>query len=294
MSIADNAARWVAWLTDSAEQFDIGYSQPRRWSFMDAARAGAGTADADCSALVAGAYNLGGLAEGFPEDGSTWTGSLVELAAERGFQIIPYDWIGGNPDNLLPGDVLLSERESGGVGHVAMVLWGDSLGEAWIDSQGSDGWDDPDEPAGDQTDIETRQISYTGHPYTVADLWTHVLRLSDSQDAAADGARSAPEISDTERIDDMTLIETRTPWGDTAYTLITETAGAYALDAQQAQAYNSALGQCGRVPWDHYQLLVRESWMRHNGLVRALGGDVRESVDAATAKIIGAVTGRSI
>lgn len=294
MSVADNAAHWVAWLTGGAAQFDIGYSQPRRWSFMDTARAGAGTADADCSALVAGAYNLGGIGEGFPEDGSTWTGSLVELAAERGFQIIPYDRIGGDPSNLLPGDMLLSERESGGVGHVAMVLWGDSLGEAWIDSQGSDGWDDPDEPVGDQTDVETRQISYTGHPYTVAGLWTHVLRLAGTQDAGADGAPAAQEISDTERIDDMILIETQTPWGDTAYALITEAAGAYALDAQQAQAYNAALGRCGHEPWDHYQLLVREAWQRRNDFVKALGGNVRESVDAATARVIAAVTGRTL
>ena len=179
MTIAEDAARWVAWLTGSAGQFNIGYSQPRRWTFMAAARQGAGTADADCSALVSGAYNLAGIPSPFPEDGATWTGSLRELAEERSFQVIPYSQVGGDPDNLLPGDLLLSERASGGVGHVAMALWGDSLGEAWIDSQGSDGWDDPDEPAGDQTGGETRQVAYTGHIYTVGGRWTHVLRYAD-------------------------------------------------------------------------------------------------------------------
>lgn len=178
MTIAEDAARWVAWLTGSAGQFNIGYSQPRRWTFMAAARQGAGTADADCSALVSGAYNLAGIPSPFPEDGATWTGSLRELAEERGFQVIPYSQVGGDPDNLLPGDLLLSERASGGVGHVAMALWGDSLGEAWIDSQGSDGWDDPDEPVGDQTGGETRQVAYTGHIYTVGGRWTHVLRYA--------------------------------------------------------------------------------------------------------------------
>ena len=178
MTIAEDAARWVAWLTGSASQFNIGYSQPRRWTFMAAARQGAGTADADCSALVSGAYNLAGIPNPFPEDGSTWTGSLRELAADRGFQVIPYGQVGGDPDNLLPGDLLLSERDSGGVGHVAMALWGDSVGEAWIDSQGSDGWDDPNEPVGDQTGGETRQIAYTGHMYTSGGRWTHVLRYA--------------------------------------------------------------------------------------------------------------------
>lgn len=178
MTIAEDAARWVAWLTGSAGQFNIGYSQPRRWTFMAAARQGAGTADADCSALVSGAYNLAGIPSPFPEDGATWTGSLRELAEERSFQVIPYSQVGGDPDNLLPGDLLLSERASGGVGHVAMALWGDSLGEAWIDSQGSDGWDDPDEPVGDQTGGETRQVAYTEHIYTVGGQWTHVLRYA--------------------------------------------------------------------------------------------------------------------
>ena len=178
MTIAEDAARWVAWLTGSASQFNIGYSQPRRWTFMAAVRQGAGTADADCSALVSGAYNLAGIPAPFPEDGTTWTGSLREFAADRGFQVIPYGQVGPYPGNLQPGDLLLSERDSGGVGHVAMALWGDSLGEAWIDSQGSDGWDDPDEPAGDQTGGETRQIAYTEHMYTSGGRWTHVLRYT--------------------------------------------------------------------------------------------------------------------
>lgn len=175
-ALGDNAARWMAWLTGSAAQFNIGYSQPRRWTFLDVARTGGGTADMDCSAAVAGAYNLAGLIDPFPENEETWTGSLRPLAAARDFNVIPWQQVGNDPDNLLPGDLLLSERDSGGVGHVAMALWGDAVGEAWIDSQGSDGWDDPDELIGDQTGGETRQIAYTSHPYTVSGRWTHVLR----------------------------------------------------------------------------------------------------------------------
>ena len=129
-ALGDNAARWMAWLTGSAAQFNIGYSQPRRWTFLDVARTGGGTADMDCSAAVAGAYNLAGLIDPFPENEETWTGSLRPLAAARDFNVIPWQQVGNDPDNLLPGDLLLSERDSGGVGHVAMALWGDAVGEA--------------------------------------------------------------------------------------------------------------------------------------------------------------------
>lgn len=495
--IGDNAARWGAWLT-SRGLYDLGYSQPRRWSVVGVREGG--SADADCSSLVAHCWNQGGASPPFPADDGTWTGTLRELAGARGFSVMPYAAIGGDAGNLMAGDALLSERASGGVGHVALHIGGGVLAEAWIDSHGSDGWDDPDEPVGDQTGQETRQIAYTDHPYTVAGLWTHVLRppaspaaasgggpaskgdggpllgidISNWQagidiaavdpgfvivqvtrgleginrywreqaaaardqgrpvglyhyveggGAAAEAARFADEIADwigaamicvdwesddnaawgdeeyladliralgartgrpitlygyssaypwgvarahgcgtwvaqyadaeptgwdpapwsdgtweadmhqytgtgrvpgyggdldlnvlpggldawerltgspatttttttIGRTEDMILIETRTPWGDTAWALITEGAGAAALGAQQAQAYSAALGRCGTVPWDHYQLLIREAWERHAAQVAALGGTVRESVDAATDRVLAAVAAR--
>jgi len=177
-ALGENAARWMAWLTSKGGPFDVGYSQPRRFSpeIHAAIAAGGGVADMDCSSGVALAYNAGGMSPPFPEDGTTWTGSLRELAGARGFTVMDWGEVGPHAENLLPGDLLLSERDSGGVGHVAMALWGDAVGEAWIDSRGSDGWDDPDEPIGDQTGGETRQIAYTSHPYTVSGRWTHVLR----------------------------------------------------------------------------------------------------------------------
>lgn len=113
------------------------------------------------------------------------------------------------------------------------------------------------------------------------DLWALVA-------APAPGGGGATTTTNNRR-SDMLLIETTTPWGATAWTLITPVSGAVALDPQQAQAYNAATGYCGRVPWDHYELLVREAWMRRNELVKALGGEVRESVDAATRRFLDAV-----
>lgn len=194
-ALGDNAARWMAWLTSKGGPFDVGYSQPRRFSpeIHAAIADGGGVADMDCSSGVALAYNAGGLTPPFPEDDRTWTGSLRELAGIRGFTVMDWDEVGPHAENLLPGDLLLSERDSGGVGHVAMALWGDAVGEAWVDSQGSDGWDDPGEPAGDQTGAETRQIAYSSHPYTVSGRWTHVLRYAGDEPTTTP-SQSAEEL----------------------------------------------------------------------------------------------------
>lgn len=113
------------------------------------------------------------------------------------------------------------------------------------------------------------------------DLWALVA-------APAPGGGGATTTTNNRR-SDMLLIETTTPWGATAWALITESAGAAALGAQQAQAYSAALGRCGIVPWDHYQLLIQEAWERHAALVKALGGEVRESADTATRRFLDAV-----
>lgn len=88
--------------------------------------------------------------------------------------------------------------------------------------------------------------------------------------------------------DTMHLIQTKTPWGTTAYALVTETTGACALGDQEAQAYNAMLGRFSTVPWDHYQLLIRQAWERRNALVEALGGTVKETIDAAVARVLDA------
>lgn len=90
------------------------------------------------------------------------------------------------------------------------------------------------------------------------------------------------------RENSMFLIKTTTPWGADAYALITETQGARALDDQEAQAYNTMLGRFATVPWDHYELLIRQSWERHNAHVTTLGGRITEAVDAAVERVLNA------
>ena len=112
--------------------------------------------------------------------------------------------------------------------------------------------------------------------------WDQYMSLVTGQAAPA-SITSRPVQEDT-----MQLIQTKTPWGSTAYALVTETTGARALGDQEAQAYNAMLGRFSTVPWDHYQLLIRQAWERRNALVEALGGTVTQSIDAAVQRVIDA------
>ena len=112
--------------------------------------------------------------------------------------------------------------------------------------------------------------------------WDQYMSLVTGQAAPA-STTSRPVQEDT-----MHLIQTKTPWGSTAYALVTETTGARALGDQEAQAYNAMLGRFSTVPWDHYQLLIRQAWERRNALVEALGGTVTQSIDAAVQRVIDA------
>lgn len=101
----------------------VGYSQPNRWSAYDHSDwAGwlKGPGEMDCSAGVAGAYNIAFHECGaghtlFPR--STWTGSLPGESARRGFTDIGGTWTGSVPDGgFRPGDLLMADD------HVAMAV----------------------------------------------------------------------------------------------------------------------------------------------------------------------------
>lgn len=153
----DKAVTRIRYWCDEA---NLGYSQPGRWNI----RVGGTT---DCSAITAHVYNEAGITPKFPS--STWTGSWRAEARARGFSEERWDWHDEN--DLKPGDLLLSETASGGVGHIAMYVGGSQVSEAWINEEGDilGGQD------GDQTDNETRTVSYWSHPYSSGRKWTHVL-----------------------------------------------------------------------------------------------------------------------
>lgn len=186
----------------------VGYSQPNRWSAYDASNwAGwlTGPGEMDCSAGVAGAYNIAFhecLGEGvrpamFPR--STWTESLRQEAQARGFEDIGDSWTGSTPDGgFAVGDLLL--RTTGEGGHVAMVVrdeddsfdpWNPLIAEAWIDSAGSIyGSDGGDGSAADDSGGESRLVRYSQHPLTVAAAWSTCLRY---RGLSSGGSGSAPQ-----------------------------------------------------------------------------------------------------
>lgn len=170
----------------------VGYSQPKRrtvYEHSDEAGWLASDAEADCSSLTCGAINFGLHATyGVPwghaallEINDFWTGNLRSGLEARGFPEVPWNDADLYPaGGLQVGDILLSAANEGGRGHVVVVTADGYVSEAWINSQGGDGWDEPGEPVGDQTGGETRTVAYTEHPDTLNSNWTSCHRFSEA------------------------------------------------------------------------------------------------------------------
>lgn len=269
---AEQFANRLIWMTITA---DGGYSQPHRY---DVQRTRGVTApgfvyECDCSSLVIEACAQAGI----PTGAATYTGDMRGELAAAGWAVIPYAATGGDLDNLATGDVLLSEAASGGVGHTAALIPCGLIAEAWIDGQGDIGGSAWGDGPGDDTGGETRTIPFYSHPYTISGAWTHVLRPP-----ALDAASAHVEPTHTPKgLQTMFGISYTTPWGSTAYVLITETAGADALDNVMAQVYNDILpGGFTHVPAHHADALVHDSWVRHNRVANRVGVEVRDQVAA--------------
>lgn len=285
----DELASWMTYYTTVA---DVGYSQPHRQSINSlTAQVPGAVAEADCSSSTLAAARRAGLPTGV----ASYTGDMREGLEAVGWAVIPYAQTGGDADNLYPGDLLLSEAASGGVGHVAAYTGNDTVAELWIDGHGDImGSADGDGP-GDDTGGESRVINFYAHPYTIRGLWTHVLRPpaepADDDTSTTSGAAPAPATTTDLIGDDMYIICTRTPWGDWAYALIhTTIGGARAVDNAYGEraSYEQMLGEAKVVDWDFYNLLVRQAWERHNATLDAIRGGVREDVDAAAQRVIDA------
>lgn len=283
----------ASWMTYYTTVADVGYSQPNRQSInaLTAPIPGA-VAEADCSSSTLAAARRAGI----PTGSASYTGDMRAGLSAVGWAVIPYAQTGGDADNLYPGDLLLSEAASGGVGHVAAYTGNDTVAELWIDGQGDIMGSAEGDGAGDDTGGESRVINFYAHPYTVRGLWTHVLRppaeAADGTTSTTSGAAPAHAAITPDLIgDDMYIICTRTPWGEWAYALIHATVGgARAIDNTYGErtAYERMLGEAKVVEWDFYNLLVRQAWERHNAAVAAIRGGVREDIDAAVQRVIDA------
>ena len=285
----DELADWMIYYTTVA---DVGYSQPNRQSINSlTAQVPGAVAEADCSSSVLAAARRAGL----PTGAASYTGDMREGLEAVGWAVIPYAQTGGDADNLYPGDLLLSEAASGGVGHVAAYTGNDMVAELWIDGHGDIMGSAEGDGPGDDTGGESRVINFYAHPYTIRGLWTHVLRppAEPADDDTSTTSGAAPASATTTDLigDDMYIICTRTPWGDWAYALIHATVGgARAVDNTYGErtAYERLLGEARVVEWDFYNLLVRQAWERHNATVAAIRGGVREDIDAAVQRVLDA------
>lgn len=273
----------LAWMMTQA---DGGYSQPHR---LDVRRT-RGVWDpgfqfeGDCSSCVLEAAYQAGL----PTGAASYTGDMRGELAAAGWAVIPYAATGGDLDNLAPGDVLLSEAATGGVGHTGGLIPGGLVAEAWIDGQGDIGGSAWGDGPGDDTGGETRVIGFYSHPYTISGAWTHVLRppVIDAADASAEPTPTRKGIPTM-----FGITYTANEYGGvTAYVLLTESAGAYALDRVQAQVYNQVLPQgFVEVPEHHANMLIRECWERFNMVASGVASGVRVDIDEATARVLAAV-----
>lgn len=282
----------ASWMTYYATVADVGYSQPNRLSINALTDPVPGAvAEADCSSSTLAAARRAGL----PTGDASYTGDMRAGLAAVGWAVIPYAQTGTDADNLYPGDLLLSEAASGGVGHVAAYTGNDTVAELWIDGQGDIMGSAEGDGAGDDTGGESRVIDFYAHPYTARGLWTHVLRppaeVADGTTTTSGAAPAHAAITPDLIGDDMYIITTKTPWGEWAYALIHATVGgARAVDNTYGErtAYERMLGEAKVVEWDFYNLIVRQAWERHNAAVAAIRGGVREDINAAVQRVLDA------
>ena len=274
--VGDEAAARMAYWCATDENGGVGYDQGTREEIRDLSYVSTprltGAVDSDCSAMVAAACNLGLRAAGVvPADApdtdarllpaSTWTGSMRAELEARGWREVHWDDAAMTPDGgFRRGDVVLSSKAEGGVGHVAMVVDDNPsdpvLAEAWIDERG----EITGGAVGDQTGSETRLTSYTSHIYTQRGAWTSCHRYAASSPApsapapnsASSGGKPGPllgiDISKWQAGIDLAAVNP-----DFVIVKVTQDAGAYATtNPNHVEQINSALALGRPVGVYHY------------------------------------------
>lgn len=283
MSVQEFARR-LYWMCAEA---DGGYSQPNRLDVQRTRGVPGGyfTFEADCSSLVIEAAKQAGYQTG----GATYTGDMRAAFEAAGWTVIPYGATAGLAANLYTGDVILSEAASGGVGHVAAYIGDNRVAEAWIDGRGDIMGSAEGDGEGDDTGGETRVVPFSSHPYTLAGSWTHVLRPpAFTPPAGADTATTATPTTPKGN-PRMFAVSYNSIYGIKGYALITESAGAYALDRVGAQVYNDVVPMI-EVPAHHAEMLIREAWERHNRVAATAAAETRVDIDQATAQVLAAIS----
>ena len=142
----------VTWIRSIADDNSHGYSQINRY----------GTPDYDCSSLLIQAFENAGCK--VKTNGATYTGNMVQVFKDTGFEDVTSSINLSNGSGLLPGDVLWVQ------GHTEMYIGNGTIVGARINENG----ETTGGQTGDQTGKEIRVGSYYNYP------WTIVLRLPSS------------------------------------------------------------------------------------------------------------------
>ena len=253
--VGDEAAARMAYWCATDEAGGVGYDQGTREEIRDLSYVSTprltGAVDSDCSAMVAAACNLGLRAAGVvPADAgdgdprllpaSTWTGSMRAELEARGWREVHWDDSAMTPDGgFRRGDVVLSSKDEGGVGHVAMVVDDNPtdpvLAEAWIDERG----EITGGAVGDQTGSETRLTPYGSHIYTRRGAWTSCHRYAAVPSVSApvppSGGKPGPllgvDISNYQAGMDLAAVDP-----DFVIVMVTQDTGRFAFTNQHHQA----------------------------------------------------------
>ena len=148
MSIVQNAIKWAVGIASDSSH---GYDQSKRWG-----------PDYDCSSLVISAYEQAGA--GVKTAGATYTGNMKKAFILKGFTDVTHAVNLSTGAGMLPGDVLLHERN-----HTAMHIGNGQI----VQASGNERGGITGGQTGDQTGGEIHVRSYYNYP------WDCVLRLGE-------------------------------------------------------------------------------------------------------------------
>lgn len=155
MSIVSKAVEWAVGIASDSSH---GYDQTHRWG-----------PDYDCSSLVISAYEQAGA--GVKTAGATYTGNMKNVFLSKGFKDVTSNVNRATGAGMLPGDVLLHEKN-----HTAMFIGNGQIVHAAGNERGGITGGTP----GDQTGGEIHVRSYYNYP------WDCVLRLEETATTVTD------------------------------------------------------------------------------------------------------------
>lgn len=150
----------VDWAVGIASDSTHGYDQTSRWG-----------PDYDCSSLVISAYEQAGVP--VKSCGATYTGNMRAVFAQCGFSDVSASVNKTTGAGLLPGDVLLHERN-----HTALYIGGGKI----VHASGNERGGITGGQTGDQTGGEICVRGYYNYP------WDCVLRYEENPSNADEGA----------------------------------------------------------------------------------------------------------